>query len=124
MNTFNSLLNVSLLIILLSACGKPAPRLDHFDQDAWQADRDACGNQRMAMLPVIEEQKEKLLGLDEMTLVQVLGKPDQNELYKRNQKFYFYYLEPAPECAGGKTTAKRLSVRFNATGLAKEINVE
>ncbi len=72
-----------------------------------------------------------MLALDEMAIVSLLGNPDQNELYKRNQKFYTYFLQPGPGCAaanaapGDRDAApKKLVIRFNAMGLAKEIIVE
>ncbi|MBT1705411.1 hypothetical protein [Chryseosolibacter indicus] len=77
------------------------------------------------MAALIEQQKQKLLGSDEMEIVQLLGKPDQNELYKRNQKFYYYYITPGPACQTADTLkSSRLSIRFTAMGLAKEIAIE
>jgi outer membrane protein assembly factor BamE (lipoprotein component of BamABCDE complex) len=58
-----------------------------------------------------------------MQIIALLGRPDQNELYSRNQKFYYYSLEPGKVC-GMNSESKRLSVRFNATGRAKEIELE
>ncbi len=70
-------------------------------------------------------QQDKLLALEELQIVELLGKPDQNELYKRNQKFFYYYLQPSRECNPGDTLSpKRLSIRFNAMGLAKEVAIE
>ncbi len=77
------------------------------------------------MQEAIAAQKDKLLALEELQVAELLGKPDQNELYKRNQKFFYYYLQPSKECNLGDTLApKRLSIRFNAMGLAKEIRIE
>jgi hypothetical protein len=60
-----------------------------------------------------------------MQIVRLLGKPDRNELFTRNQKFFEYYLQPSPECnADSAGTAMKLVVRFNAMGLAKEVAVE
>ena len=72
----------------------------------------------------IKSQKEKLLSLSENQIVQLLGKPDQNELYKRNQKFYSYFISPSPECSPEITSSEILIIRFNAMGLAKEVNFE
>ncbi len=74
----------------------------------------------------IVAQREKLLALKELQIVDLLGKPDQNELSKRNQKFYYYFLQPAKECNTGDSTItpKRLAIRFNAMGLAKEVRIE
>ena len=76
------------------------------------------------MTESIVSQKNKLLALSEKQVVALLGKPDQNELYKRNQKFYSYFITPASSCNHATTTAKVLRVRFNAMGLAKEVNIE
>ncbi len=81
---------------------------------------------RSSMQESIIAQHSKLLALEELQIVELLGKPDQNELYKRNQKFFYYYLQSAKECNAGDSTLipKRLSIRFNAMGLAKEVRVE
>ncbi len=78
------------------------------------------------MQDAIVAQHDKLLALEELQIVELLGKPDQNELYKRNQKYFYYYLQSSKECNTGDSTLlpKRLSIRFNAMGLAKEIRVE
>lgn len=59
-----------------------------------------------------------------MEVVTLMGKPDQNELYKRNQKFYYYYLTPGPACSTPDSAATRLVLRFNAIGLAREVSIE
>ena len=82
---------------------------------------------RSSMQESIVAQRDKLLALKELQIVDLLGKPDQNELSKRNQKFYYYFLQPAKECHVGDSTfaaPKRLAIRFNAMGLAKEVRVE
>jgi hypothetical protein len=46
-------------------------------------------------------------------------------LYKRNQKFYYYFITPGPACDSmERSTEERLVIRFNAMGLANEILVE
>ncbi|MGC3946588.1 MAG: hypothetical protein QM762_19030 [Chryseolinea sp.] len=71
-------------------------------------------------------QKDKLLSLSESEVVSTLGTPDQQELSKRNQKFYYYYLEPHGECATSDSSSRpmRVAIRFNAMGLAKEVRIE
>jgi hypothetical protein len=123
MNTYKWL-SLIALIILISSCSSNHNSLENFDSKAWKADRNACNGERARLTETVLAQKQKLLALDEMEIVEVLGKPDQNELYKRNQKFYFYFLEPGPNCTGGKRESKKLSIRFNAMGLAKEITTE
>ena len=76
------------------------------------------------MVTQLNEQREKLKGLSEDGILKLLGKPDQNELYKRNQKFFYYFVEPSGKCDSTKTKAKRLSIRFNAMELAKDVVIE
>lgn len=114
-----------MLFLILSGCGRELPTLNNLDLEQWEKDKNACGSYRTENLAAIQSQKEKLLALKEMQIVNLIGRPDRNELYKRNQKFFYYYLKPAPECANydSENTA-RLAIRFNAMGLAKEIMIE
>lgn len=109
----------------MAGCGKSLPTIDGVNQEDWKNDKNACNGLRTKMVNEIIEQRVKLLALDELEIVSLLGKPDQNELYTRNQKFYYYFVEPAPACATFDAAhQRRLVVRFNAVGLANEILVE
>ena len=113
------------LFLFCFSCDKPLPTLEGLDLEKWRQDEDACQDVRSSMREAIESQKEKLLALDQMQVVELLGKPDVNELSSRNQKFFYYFLEPAPACGvGADSAALRLVIRFNAVGLAKEVAVE
>ena len=112
------------LLVLASACGKSLPTLENVDQIAWKNDKNGCGGMRGSIVEGIMQQKSKLLSLSELEIVSLLGKPDQNELYTRNQKFYYYFVEPAEACDSAKAQHQRLVVRFNAVGLASEILLE
>jgi hypothetical protein len=116
---------LSLLLIFLFSCGKSLPELKGIDKASWVDDKGACKNVRAEMIEDVRAQKDQLLALSEMQLVELLGRPDENELYKRNQKFYTYYLEPGPTCDSlRRPEALSLVIRFNAMGLAKEVVVE
>ncbi len=112
---------VLLIVCLLSGCGHPLPRLDGIDVERWRNDAHGCAGVRKVTIDTINHQKQKLQGLNEMELVELLGRPDQTELFDRNQKFYFYDLEGNSTC--GTPAGRRLSVRFNAVGLAKEVTI-
>ena len=117
-------LSISLLIIFLS-CDKPMPSLQGVDLHQWELDKNACNGDRAGMRESIDREKEKLLSLTQMQVVELLGRPDQNELSTRNQKFFYYFVEPGPVCGNkGDSAAKRLAIRFNAMGLAKEVAIE
>jgi hypothetical protein len=123
MNRFRTL-SFYLLFIVVFSCGKQTPELEGFDKKSWDLDKNACSGKRAQMMVSISKEKDKLLALNEMQIVDVLGRPDQNELYKRNQKFFYYFLQPSRDCGTGDSTSSRLVIRFNAMGLAKEISIE
>lgn len=112
-------------LLFLFSCGKPLPSFEGIDLTAWKDDKQACNGTRVAMINALENNSKKLLTLSEQEIISLLGKPDENELYKRNQKFYYYFVEPARSCStGGTSNPKKLVIRFNAVGLAKEVGVE
>jgi hypothetical protein len=113
----------SLLFFILISCGKPLPNLENIDLEKWKDDKWGCQMERSKTVPELLLQKGKLKGLSQDNIVDLLGRPDKNELYKRNQKFFFYYLTPGEKC-GKDTITQRLSLRFNAMGFAKEVLVE
>jgi len=117
-----------LLSVLIFAatfgCGKSLPELENLNLTDWKNDKNGCATYRSQHIEEIKTQKEKLLALNEAQIIKLLGRPDRNELYKRNQKFYQYYLEAGANCATPKESALKLAIRFNAMGLAKEIAIE
>jgi hypothetical protein len=118
-------LRLITLVLILFSCGNSLPTLDGVDIQEWKNDKKGCSGKRTTMLASIQGQTEKLLSLSEQEIISLLGKPDENELYTRNQKFYYYNVEPSPSCSPSATNnPKKLVVRFNAVGLAKEVAVE
>jgi len=115
---------VLLSAFLLFSCGKPLPELQNIDTVRWKEDRNGCTGSRQGMVEAIREQRNELLALKEMQIVQLLGRPDGNELYERNQKFYYYNLSPGKNCGFKDSTALQLEIRFNAMGIAKEVQVK
>jgi hypothetical protein len=113
-----------IIAFFIFSCSKPTPSLEGIDLAQWKKDKNGCAHTRASMKDALKKEKNKLLALNEIEIVNLLGKPDRNELFKRNQKFYYYFLEPSDECAQHNTTALKLSIRFNAMGLAKEVMVE
>lgn len=113
-----------LLVMLGFCCGKPLPQLEGIDLKQWKDDKFGCNGSREKSIELLSSQKEKLKGLSEDDILKLLGRPDQNELYKRNQKFYHYFVERSTKCDSANQNAKRLSIRFNAVDLAKEVVIE
>jgi hypothetical protein len=117
--------SIAFTLFLLCSCGPSHPHLDGVDEPSWKNDKNGCKGERVQMIDSLLSQKEKLLGLSELDIVEVLGKPDKQELYKRNQKFYYYFIAPSPDChLPTGVDSRQLVIRFNAVGLAKEIVIE
>ena len=116
------LLNVILLIV--SGCGKDLPTLEGVDLQTWKDDKDGCRGARAGMADALRKEHTKLKGLSEMDMVKLLGKPDQNELYKRNQKFFHYSINRGRGCDAPDSVALQLIIRFNAMGNAQLVSVE
>ncbi len=117
---------VAILLVTsaLFGCGQKV-ELTGFDADRWKNDTNGCKGDRPLIIDDLLEHKEKLKGLNQTDIVELIGKPDRNELYKRSQKFFEYQVSPDKSC-DTPTTSKTntyLSIRFTATGLAKEILV-
>lgn len=112
------------ILLLIMGCGKPAPTFSNMDINLWKEDKFGCKGNRLQMRNPFLEQKEKLKGLSESEIIRTLGRPDANELYKRNQKFYHYFISGAKECASDGLKTEEVVIRFNAMGLAKEIVIE
>lgn len=115
---------LSILFVLFCSCNTPLPTLEGIDRHAWARDVDACGEARRSMAAAIESEKEKLLSLNQLQIVKLLGRPDENELSSRNEKYFYYYLDPGPGCETPSAKPRRLTIRFNAVGLAREILVQ
>lgn len=111
-------------VLLLAACSGNEERLTGIDWNTWKSDRNGCLNQRAQYIDTVRAQRHQLQSLTEMEIVDLLGKPDLNELYIRNQKLYSYFLAPSPLCSNGNPQALRLVIRFNAVSMAKTITVE
>ena len=112
------------LLCLAFGCGKSLPKFEGIDLKQWKEDRLGCSGFREKSIDLFSSQKDKLKGLSEDDILKLLGRPDRNELYKRNQKFYHYYVEPSAKCDSTKQNARQLSIRFNAVDLAKEVVIE
>lgn len=89
----------------------------------WKDDKNGCNGFRQKAEKILAEQKDKLLSLSETDIIRLLGKPDETELYKRNEKFYKYYFSHGPGCSDSGNR-KSITLRFNAVGLLKEAVID
>jgi hypothetical protein len=117
--------SIAFAFLILSSCGRSLPDIEGIDITAWKNDKNGCAGERAKKTDELLSQKDKFLALSELDVVNLLGKPDEQELYKRNQKFYYYFLKPAGDCnATSQGESLRLVIRFNAMGLANEVGTE
>ena len=118
---------VTTLIFCLIALGCGGNRnIEEFDSKLWKSDRHGCAGQRLLIKHDLKMSRDHLMGLSENDILRVLGKPDRQELYRRSQKFFVYYITPAAKCE--KTihsdSGSLLKIRFDALGEANEIIFE
>lgn len=113
----------TVCFLLCIGCTKTLPTLEGVDTERWRADKNACLGYRHDTEDALTREKDKLKGLSEMDIVDLLGRPDKNELYKRNQKFYCYYVSPGPDCDNAVELPTQLIIRFNAMGYAQLVSV-
>src|SRR6266581_1825306 len=113
-----------LCLLVTGACGKSLPVINGIDLTQWKNDKNGCNHYREKTTDLLTSQLDKLKALDETQISQLLGKPDQTELYKRNQKFYTYFLEPSAKCNPSQEVSKKLVIRFNGIRMAKEVEIE
>jgi outer membrane protein assembly factor BamE (lipoprotein component of BamABCDE complex) len=113
-----------VLALTACACGKPLPTLEGIDLKQWKDDKNGCNHYRGKTADLLSAQFDKLKALDESQIAELLGHPDQTELYRRNQKFYTYFLEPSGKCNPSQEKAKKMVIRFNGIRLAKEVGIE
>jgi hypothetical protein len=122
----NLLLLACLCTFLLNACGQEGADIEipGFDQEAWKRDKNGCLSLRTSMSDSLLKYQERLHGLREQEVLRILGRADEQELYKRNQKFLRYYLMPGSKC-DNQTTEKnppRLQLRIDAIGQVNEVH--
>lgn len=111
-----------LLCLLIYGCGVP-DSLKGFDSETWKNDRYACKGERKALVGELDKIRRELYGKKEYIVRNLLGKPDSESLLERNQRIYYYYLEPGTQCneRRGMSEANWVEVRINPTGKVSEV---
>lgn len=107
------------LSLFVSAC--QTEKIDNFDSKKWRNDLKGCKNERWQLLESLESQKDKLLGLSQAQIVSLLGKPDAQELQKRNAKTFTYYLNEGLQCGKGSQEGVALIIHFGALNYVSEM---
>jgi hypothetical protein len=122
----NSISKISFFLIgiaLLTACGVK-PSLG-FNTDLWKSDKDGCKLERLKLYRILMDNQEELLDMNTRQIVKLLGVPERNQLYKRNQKFFIYNISPSGQCdTVYDGTPLYLFIHFNAVGVSQEIFIQ
>ena len=114
---------IILLFLLAATACSSEEKPQYIDTGLWQSDAHGCNGNRIEVTAAHPEIATDLIGKSEETILEWLGKPDKNELYKRNQKFFIYSLEPDEQCTNSAQNGKYLQIRFSATNRAQEVMI-
>ncbi len=93
-----------------------------FEKNKWTSYSTDCSMYRVNIAPKIIKNKEILLESTQNEIESILGNPQEHELYKRNQKNFYYRLTPPTDC-GNFEIVQYLSIRFNGLGRANLVQV-
>ena len=121
--SFIKIIFLSLVFLALQSCTNNLVISEsEFDAITWKNDKKACQNKRIGLLEQFQKIIPKLKGVSEYDIRNLLGSPDNIELYRKHQKFYIYFIEPSGSCTrNSKTTSKKIYIRFNAILNVSEI---
>lgn len=115
---------LSVILLGLSACTS-APDIKGFNFEAWRTDRNACQGTRDTMQANLERIRPQLKGISDRHLMQLLGKPDRNELDERNRKYITYFISAGSQCdPKSSTLGKRIKFSSSAMGIISEAIIE
>ncbi|MGK7396873.1 MAG: hypothetical protein ACNS62_20015 [Candidatus Cyclobacteriaceae bacterium M3_2C_046] len=98
-------------------------KFEGFDDQVFRNDRNGCEGHRLSQVDQLKKLKSSLEGLSRNQVIQLLGRPDASELYRRGQIIYRYHLAPAPACPVSNADQYLvMEVWINALGIVSEIN--
>ena len=111
--------------VLILGC-QTAIDIDNFDKEAFRSDPNGCLGIRATMKDPLFAADTHFKSLTQEEIYATLGKPDRQELASRSQKYFVYYIDPAPNCADGSDESAPLTlyIRFSATNRASEVKYE
>ena len=96
--------------------------LNSIENHRWKQDNDGCNDYRQSVIEALFAEKSKLIGMSPSKIKDLLGPPNENEPYKRNQRFFIYYTGKGKQCeADYAQVPPTLNIRFDAIDRANEI---
>ncbi|MEP4531600.1 MAG: hypothetical protein ABJ004_00845 [Cyclobacteriaceae bacterium] len=109
-----------LLVVFCFSC-YPKIKIEGFDGEKWKQPITTCQEDKIGLAELVVANQGNVLGKGQAEIKQFLGQPDEHELYRRNQKFFYYNLTAGDTCENLRV--RRLSVLFDALDRAKEVMV-
>jgi len=117
-----SLKQLFIICILISSFGCGSKTSVSFDSTMWKSDKNGCKKERLTLYKDVLNNQDELLGLNNRQIISLLGMPERNELYQRNQKFFIYTISPSSKCNNDyQGESLFMFIRFNAVGLSQEL---
>lgn len=110
-------------ILFLVACSDRSTQLD-FDSEAWKNDPKGCSGIRGDLVAKIKKIKPNLIGLDELTVLSVFGKPEKEQLSSRGTKTFYYYINGGRDFCGTNEVPWILSIDFGALNNVRMITFQ
>ena len=121
------LLKIALSLWILTSCETTRPDIAGLNYEKWELDKYGCEGDRMDMVRLVIENKDKFLRFRQNQIIDILGKPDNLTLYDRGQTIYFYYIMYHPNCPDvsyrDEMERVKLEIRFDALNRSKELFV-
>jgi len=111
----------------VSYYNKKAPEIKGMNYSLWKNDKYGCKSDRENLVDLIISNRDKFLKYNQNQIINILGKPENQTLYERGQKFFYYYVKYHPECDKKNALPEeeqiKLEIRFDALNRSKEIFV-
>ncbi len=113
-----------IVAAIISFSCKKSPKLDSFNQEVWKKDNFGCQSKRKEFIPTLKPQFSKIIGLHTSQLIPLLGRPDQEVLLEKGERFYRYYYKMGIHCSRKDfPDSLFLRVRFSSIGLVNELTI-
>ena len=122
------LIIIAILIgYYISYYNRKEPEIKGMNYSLWKNDKYGCKSDRENLIDLIISNRDKFLKYNQNQIINILGKPENQTLYERGQKFFYYYIKYHPECDKKSALPEeeqiKLEIRFDALNRSKEIFV-
>lgn len=123
MRSYTHLVILMFLVGVVSSCQKEVS-LKKFNKWTWKADYNGCDGNREVQMQYLGEIKQELVGISEVQLLDILGRPNKHELDERKRKRYVYYFMVGKQCIMSTASGTRaLVVELDALNRVKTFSL-